>query len=322
MMAAAAAFLEWVSSPAVLIGIRFFHGVFFGVNSTVGMTMASVVTPEKKMGQGLGIFTVTGVGAQSVAPAMGLAIAAQWGYPVLFICAAGISAIAAPLPLILSDKVLSRKTGAGNSAKKSGSGKKLPSLSILGFACLAMFYTGVTSSVTNFMVLYGMGKGISNIGFYFTVYALVLIAVRFFGGSLTDRFPFRRVLFPCSVCCALALLIISFAGSFTFLAVAAGFMGIGYGMAIPTIQAVSIRSVDPANHGTTVATVYGGTDLAHCFGPVVMGAVVESAGYSRGFQTMCIAMLATVPVIILLSSKRGPSPRLAANAVDTGNKTE
>ena len=302
MMSAAVLSLNWASSPAVLIGIRFLHGVLFGINSTVSTTMASMATPEGKMGQGIGIYSITGIGAQAIAPALGITIAARWGYPTLFICAACISALVSPLPLALSERVVLRKEKTADSAKKGFSVKKLPTPNILAFALLAVFYTGVTSSVTNFMVLYGMGKGISNVGFYFTLFALVIIAIRLTSGSLTDRHPFQRILYPCSACCALALLTISWADSFMILAVAAVFMGVGYGMAFPTVQAVSIRAAEPENRGQAVAIVYSGSDLAHCFGPIVMGFLVEALGYSQGFRVMCFAMLATVPVIFFLSS--------------------
>ncbi|MCL1828472.1 MAG: MFS transporter [Oscillospiraceae bacterium] len=296
--------LEFASIPPVLIGIRFFHGILFGLNTTVTLTMASAVTPESKMGRGVGIFGITGIGAQAIAPAIGIAVVNRWGFPVLFLITAGISALAASLVPVLSKNTAGLKNGADNGGGRKFSIKNIAAPDVIGFACIAMFFTGVTSSVTNFMVLYGLEKGITNVGFYFTVFALVLIATRIYSGTLTDRYSFRLILYPCCVCCASALIVISFANSFPVLAVAAVLMGTGYGISTPTVQTAAIRAVEPSRRGIAVATVFAGTDLAHCTAPVLMGIVTENAGYSIGYRAMCSLMILTVPVIIFTARKK------------------
>ncbi|MCL1829726.1 MAG: MFS transporter [Oscillospiraceae bacterium] len=308
MTSVAVVSLELASHPPLLLGIRFFHGVLFGLNTTVTLTMASVVTPENKMGRGVGIFGITGIGAQAVAPAMGIYVVLRWGYPVLFLVTAGISVIAASMVPILSDKVLARKNGPKKTVRRKFSFKNIIAPEVLGMAFIALLFTGVTSSVTNFMVLYGVTKGIADVGFYFTVFASVLMATRFFSGNLTDRFSFRLILYPCSACCAGALILIGFADSFSFLAAAAVFMGIGYGISTPTIQTAAIRIAPADKRGIAVATIFAGTDLAHCIAPVLMGSVVEAAGYRAGFLTMCSLMIIAVPAVILSARKGRAEP--------------
>jgi MFS family permease len=69
--------------------LRFLHGIFYGMCTTLAMAIASQSLPEEKMTFGIGIYGLTQIVAMSVAPTLGLYLISDFNYLVLFIAASG-----------------------------------------------------------------------------------------------------------------------------------------------------------------------------------------------------------------------------------------
>ena len=295
--------LEWASTPYALIGLRFINGLLFGLNSTVTMTMVACIIPEEIMGRGIGVLGVTGVGSQAVGPAIGIFIVGRWGFSGLFLFTTFIAIFAAPLALLIKEITLPARPEESGLPGKRFSFRDVIVPEIIPFSVIGLLMCSAYSAITNFIVLYGYEKGIGNIGFYFTICASFLIASRFFGGYLTDRYPFQKIVYPCAAMFIAALILISNADTFLMLIPIALLVGLAHGNAVPTLQTASIRMVGSDKRGAAVATSYIGFDSTHILGPILMGSVVEAAGFRIGFLSLCIPVLVATPLIFLQSRK-------------------
>jgi predicted MFS family arabinose efflux permease len=161
------------------------------------------------------------------------------------------------------------------------------------------------TAVGNFLVVFARGRGIQEVGFYFTIHIIVLVGTRVFSSRWIDEIPYQRILYPCAVLCAAGLWIISMARSFAYLAVAGVVLGLGYGLATPTVQTAVIRQAAPERQGAASATYFVGTDLSVVLGSILMGNIAERFDYDIGYRALCIPILATAPLIMALSRKRG-----------------
>jgi predicted MFS family arabinose efflux permease len=282
---------------SVLTALRFCHGLLFGICSTVVLAAAVRVIPEAQMGRGMGLFSTTGIGCQAVAPALGISISERWGYPVLFLITAAVAALAAPLMIAVKAQTRAK----GDSIRAREKRKKISigdifAVEALGLAVLVIFFTVAPSTITNFLVLFGKDRGIEGVGYYFTIYAAVLIGIRCFCGSVIDRYPFRRIVYVCAVLCGAGMITVGAAKSFAPLAVAAVLLGVGYGAVMPALQAAVVRSVSNERKGVAGATFYIGMDIAYTIGSLAMGFVAEAFGYAEGFFMLCAPLLASIPL--------------------------
>jgi MFS family permease len=275
-----------------LIVSRFCHGLLFGIGSTVIMTAAVRVIPEAQMGRGIGLLSMTSIGSQAVAPALGIEISNHMGYPVLFSITAAIAGLAG----FMIFAVNTRPGPGANPEKKGLSFNDMFASEVLGLTVLVVFFTVAPSTISNFIVLFGQDRGIEGVGYYFTIYAALLIGVRSFGGVLIDRLPFRSILYVCTVLCIAGLVAVGVARSFAPVAAAAVLLGVGFGVVLPALQTAIIRSVPDERRGVAGATLYIGMDTAYFGGAVAMGFIAETFGYAEGFFALCVPLIAAFPL--------------------------
>jgi MFS family permease len=292
--AAAGVVASYIIIPNIplLIVSRFCHGILFGISSTVVMTAAVRVVPEAQMGRGIGLLSMTSIGSQAVAPAVGIEITDHMGYPVFFSITAAIAGLAG----FMIFAVNTRPAPGANSEKKGLSFKDMFAPEALGLTVLVILLTTAPSTITNFIVLFGRDRGIEGVGYYFTIYAVILIGVRSFGGVLIDRLPFRSIMYVCTVLCIAGLVAVGVARSFAPLAAAAVLIGVGFGVGLPALQTAVMRSVPEDRRGVATATFYIGMDIAYVGGAVAMGFIAEAFGYAGGFFALCIPLIAAFPL--------------------------
>ena len=284
-----------------LIAARFVHGLLFGIGSTAVTVSAIHTIPEEKLGQGIGMLSITGIGSQAVAPALGIAISGSFGFDSLFVFTAVVAALAV-FPALAARK--GQETAAGGSRVSLKSIFAPEGLTVAG---ITLVFTMATSTVTNFLVLFGDGRDIANVGLYFTIYASVLIATRLLGSKLTDKYPFQNIVGISAALCTAGLALIASADSFVSLAIAAVIIGMGYGAAMPALQTEIVRRLPQERRGAASAMFYLAMDTAYVVGPLGMGFIAKAASFGAGFYALCIPMAAAVPLVFVIA--RSPRTR-------------
>ncbi|MCL1895049.1 MAG: MFS transporter [Clostridiales bacterium] len=300
----AAVIVLFMAAPniVVLIAARFVHGLLFGLGSTAVTVCAIRTMPESRMGEGIGILSVTGLGSLAVAPAIGIWVSERWGYPALFVFTCLIAAAAAFIVLAAKPEFVLPREAEENSFRFSFRG--LFAVEALGLTGLQFIFTATTATITNFLVIFAGTRSIQNIGLYFLIYAVMTIIVRLLGAGLSDRYPFTRLVPVCAVLCVCGLAVIGFSSSILPLCVAAVLIGTGYGIVVPVIQTNAVRAVSPDRRGIASATFYFGMDFGFVAGPLSMGFIAEAAGYGAGFLCFIAPVAASIPLTFLLGRRR------------------
>jgi predicted MFS family arabinose efflux permease len=279
--------------------MRLIQGFMYGITTTLIMVSIVQTLPEDKLGQGIGFYGISTIGNQAIAPVIGLSVADALGYSAVFYTTASFVVFSVFLSLAL------------NTQSKIGSKEKFVFHNIfakeaVGIAVVGAIFMCGHTAVSNFLVVFARGRGIQAVGFYFTVHIVVLILTRIFSSRWIDELPYQRILYPCAVLCAAGLWIISMARSFVYLAAAGIILGLGYGIATPTIQTAVVRQVEPERHGAASATYFVGVDLSVVLGSVMMGNVAERFDYDMGYRVISAAVLATVFLITRLARRKAP----------------
>lgn len=301
----------FVKSPELLIALRFLHGIFFGLDSTVAMTMASNALPSSKLSSGLGFFSISSVASMAIAPSIGIWILDLSGYPSLFL----ISAVLTLISLVLALGI-SKESQRGSGYRRSICLHNLFSVEALGPAVICVLVSSTSGLCSSFMVLFGDNRGISNVGLYFTVYALTLVLVRPAVGRIADRTPSIYIGIPCCFSIIAAMVTLWYAKNLIHILLAGILFGIGYSI-LPLLQSMCIKCVTPERRGVASSTYYMGLDIGNAAGPVVGGLLSAAVGYGNTFLLFCLPIIGGVAILLFLNQKSAKEPDFTGNTDNT-----
>ncbi|OQA07757.1 MAG: Bacillibactin exporter [Firmicutes bacterium ADurb.Bin373] len=276
----------WAPSLFILLVFRFIHGIGWGLCSTASSTVATDVIPKSRLGEGMGYYGLASTLSMALAPALGLYIINSFNFDVLFMLSAGMVAVAITLALTINY----HKPAA------TRSGFNLIEKAALRPTVVVFFITMTYGAVVAFIALYAAQHGITNIGSYFTIFALALAISRPVCGRLADRIGFDLIIIPGIILVATAMFLLYFASGLHWFWLAAVLYGAGFGAAQPVLQALAVISVPPQRRGLANATFFTGFDLGIGAGSIMWGAVASVTGYSVMY------LLATIPAMAALAS--------------------
>jgi MFS family permease len=169
--ATASAAYAFASSIPVLLAFRTLHGLGIGTFNTSAPTLVSDQAPITRRGEALGYFGMSQNLSQALGPAIGLFILEAWGFLWLFSISAGMALTSLALCFLLKDHYV------------PGPPRRLAwnmfiSVKALQPMILVLGMSFATGSIMSFVPLYGRSQGVSNPGFFFTIYALVMLLSR------------------------------------------------------------------------------------------------------------------------------------------------
>ena len=262
-------------SVGVLVLIRVLHGIAFAGCSTSNTALATMFIPPRRMGEGIGYLGFSIVLASAIGPGIGLKVVETFGYRANFIISLAVTVLNAALMCLIRYKHKKREhTGI----KKEFRLSDFIELKLIPIAVFAAVFTFGFSAINSFIAVMGDERGIANIGIYFILNSVVLLAVRPISGKINDKRGLAIIVIPSFIFSALAMCVLAAAYSIFMVALAAILMSIGYGSALPGLQAEGIRLL-PEKRGVASSTHLIGLDVGHGLGSIVGGAALASFGF-------------------------------------------
>jgi len=250
---------------AIILIIRFVHGVAWGFGNTSCSTVASDNIVKERFGEGIGFFSLASSIAMAIAPAIALSL--NMSYNIYLAC--GFIGIAIILVFFIKPKDIVEEF------KEKQKGFNLYAKESIPPAIIIFFIMITYGAVVSFVALYGTSKGISGIGLFFTVYAVSLIVTRPFFGKLIDRIGFSVGIYSSVLAVPIALLILSMSDSLIFFALSAVVYGIGIGSGQTSLQTMAIIRAPRERTGSANATFFTGFDAGIGVGAVIAGVIAS-----------------------------------------------
>lgn len=280
----------------MLFGFRLLQGCGQAFTATCCLALAADSLPADRFGVGIGTFTLAQAACQAVGPTIGLTLAEHLGYHIAFAVAAACTLCSIVVAACI--KTPERKRGKFHISLGSIVAKEAFFPAVLLFLLQFTF-----CNINAFLVIFAEKRQVSNIGLFFTVYAVTMLFAPTTIGKLADRWGTIRALLPAMICFALSFLLISYSDAlilFLFSAVVSAF---GYGAAQPAVQALCMKCVPEARRGAASSTSYIGQDLGNLAGPIVAGWIIEWAGYETMWRVM-ILPVAVAFVLTIINRKK------------------
>ncbi|MGH3326944.1 MAG: MFS transporter [Streptomycetales bacterium] len=271
-----------------VVGVSLARGVGFGVVTVVGSALVAELVPPQRRGAGLGIYGVA-VGLPSVALLpLGVWLAQNVGYTLVFIlgAAAPLLALAAvpgigayrPHPSERRNGVLAGlRRGALLRPFLVLAGLTMASGAVVTFLPLAVpAASGALASAG--LLARGAGSTLS----------------RWFAGVAGDRFGPGRLVVPGVVAAAAGMLGMLRPEDALLLVGGMAVFGIGFGVVSNATLALMFDRVPRSQYGAVSAQWNVAFDLGTGAGAVGAGVVVEQAGFDAAFALLTVLLLALV----------------------------
>ena len=287
----------FATSMTILILVRLFHGFSWGIISTASNTVATDVIPKSRLSEGTGFLFVATTSSLMVSPSLGLKIVDEFGFNWMFL----ISALIIFASMFLVFPINYRKDENEIIKKKSKFDffeieASIPSLIIL---LLNFGY----STVITFLSLYTLQYDIKNSGIFFTAYSIAMIITRLLFGRVGDRKGFNYVMIPGMLIVIIGGLFLYLTNNIFLLIVSGALYGAGFGVVIPTTQAMAVMNVGYNRRGAANATFFAGLDAGIGAGSVFWGFVASSFGLKMIYFFALIPMILAFLIYLFVSPK-------------------
>jgi EmrB/QacA subfamily drug resistance transporter len=185
---------------------------------------------------------------------------------------------------------------------------------ILAICCMSLLIVGLDNTIVN-VALPSIGRelntGVSGLQWTVDAYTLVLASLLMLSGSMADRLGRRRVFETGLVLFTLGSLLCSAAPTLGWLIAFRMLQAVGGSMLNPVAISI-IRNVftDPRERAQAIGMWGAAVGLSLALGPVVGGALVQSAGWRSVFWiNIPVGLAALVLTMRFVPESRAPRPR-------------
>ena len=276
-----------------LMAIRFLHGIWFSILTTVTIPIVNDFIPAKRKGEGMGYFLVSINLGIVLGPLIGLSL-------IQHISFAAVSAILTACVVLgyifcffipLANKPLS----TASVEKKKLSINDFIEFKALPIALMAMMVSFCYASIMSFISTFAESKHLlSYAGLFFAVFAIAMMSLRPFTGKIYDRKGPSYVIYPALLLFAAGLFVLSQIESLTGFMFAAVLIGMGFGSAQPCLQTISIQRSPKHRIGHATSTYFTCYDLGIAIGSLALGMVISDAGYSLAYIICALLILVSL----------------------------
>ena len=285
-----------VDSMGSLLLVRFLHGIWFSILTTVAVPVANEFIPEQRKGEGMGYFVMSTNLGVVFGPLLALTVIQFTSFNVLF----GILAVIISLGLIFCWMLKITelpKPEAISTEKTSLSLQDILEVKVLAVSFVALLTAFAYSGIMSFITAFSETKqllGYTSV--FFIVFAASMLLVRPWVGKIYDRKGPSAVIYPSFIFFAIGLVIVSLISNQWILWLSAVFIGIGYGSLFPCLQTLAIQSVDKQRMGHAISTFFTLFDLGLAIGSVAMGVLIAYWGFETTYVLSAVLVIVTILV--------------------------
>ncbi|MEB5929623.1 MULTISPECIES: MFS transporter [Acinetobacter] len=293
-----------IDSMSSLLIVRFLHGIWFSILTTVTVPVANDFIPDQRKGEGMGYFVMSTNLGVVFGPLIALTTIQFTSFQMLF----GILAVLISLGLIFSLILNIRELPQAKvkTAEKSRlSLQDIIETKVLAVSFVALLTAFAYSSITSFITVFAETKQLlAYVSLFFIVFAFSMLLVRPWVGKFYDNKGPDAVIYPSLIFFALGLVLVTLVNNQWMLWLSAVFIGIGYGSLFPCLQTLAIQAVEKQRMGHAISTFFTLFDLGLAVGSVMMGIFIAHWGYETTYMLCAMIVILTLLVYRYTISKK------------------
>jgi MFS family permease len=290
-----------------LITVRILHGAAFVCLMSAIMAMLVNYIPSEKSGQAFGLVSIVRLVPYSIVPPI---LTATNKTPADFQTTLMYSALLMVLSLSLVSQIKPPKSigqdnpfdqhvinmqGLFDNLKDKG-------IAIL-FAVNLLLYSTYTI-IFFFIKEYSHSRGIENPGYFFTIATAVMIGVRLLGGTFFDRLNKATLTAFCMAGLAACYTLLAYIFGEGMFYVLAFFIGLGWGIVMPVLNALMFDFSPPRFRGTNLNLSLVMMQGGFFIGPFLGGILIGRWGYNTIFYLCGILSIFAAALMHIITKSR------------------
>lgn len=289
---------------ALLYGIRLVQGLAFAMAFAAGGALAVDLAPPSRLGQAIGIYGLTFLSMNAIAPACVEALASRAGWELAFSSAAAGALVCAAL----SRRIPEPRPAAGAAPAGAGLFAVAARASTLRVMAVIALVGCALSAVFQFHQLYAIELGMGRVSGFFAAYALTAVALRAGFGHLMDRWGLRRVSLGALGVYVAVVLSVARLDVIGLVPIGVG-MGVAHGLFYPSFNAVAVGTARAGERAVVMAIFQAAFQVGMAGGGLGLGFLAARAGYPAVFETAAAGLLVALCVLGLSPEGRAaPTP--------------
>ncbi len=273
----------------LLLLVGAIHGsIWSGILASASAIMSEFI-PESRRAQGMAWWGLSSTAAVSLAPAVGLWVFHLFGWVILCIELAALSAIMTVWALILPTRDMPAASGR---VPLHDSWDWRVIKTTLSFAVMSFGYGGVTS----YTAIMAIEHHIKPEAIYLTTFAATIVVTRVTLSHLTDRVGIKRVLYPSLTLAPIAFAILAVATVRWQMVTSAILFGVCFGLAYPAFATFILGTTDPARRARTFGSMVWAFDTGLGVGSFAIGSIGERYGLGTAFGFAAALSCLAIPI--------------------------
>ena len=278
-----------------LLVIRFIHGIWFSVLTTVTVPIANDFIPDHRKGEGMGYFVMSTNLAVVFGPLLALTIIQFTDFKNLFLILASVVCLGFMFCLMVPVAKNQMDSSDDQGVEKRLGFHDIIEMRVVPIGFVALLTAFAYASIMSFITAYSEAQQLlAYTSLFFIVFAISMIIVRPWVGKIYDRKGASAVIYPSFIFFAIGLVIVSFISNQWILWLSAIFIGIGYGSLFPCFQTLAIQSVPKQRMGHAISTFFTLFDLGMAMGSVILGLIIAYYGYQMTYLFCAVITVATL----------------------------
>lgn len=274
--------------------IRFLHGIWFSILTTVCVPVVNQFIPEQRKGEGMGYYVMSVNLGIVLGPLIGLSLIEYWSYfqiTTLLIALVFIGfAFCLMIPVKESENIIQTIPEKKGLALSDVVEKKA-----LPVAVLAALISFSYASIMSFIAPFAASKNLmAYASLFFVVFAISMMSLRPITGKIYDRKGPQYVIYPALLIFSLGLFLLSQIQTLGGFLLAAVLIGIGFGSAQPCIQTLAIQRAPKHRIGYATSTFYTFYDVGIAVGSLLIGALIATYSYQFAFILCSLLTLCSI----------------------------
>ncbi|WP_104489887.1 MFS transporter [Acinetobacter indicus] len=264
----------------LLLIIRFIHGIWFSILTTVTVPIANDFIPEQRKGEGMGYFVMSVNLGIVLGPLLGISLIQTWSYSIIATVLAVIISLGFAFCFMIPLRE-PEKTDTAATVRRKLSLHDFMEKKALTVSVMAMLVAFSYASIMSFISTYAEEKDLlSYASIFFIVFAISMMSLRPITGKIYDSYGPRYVIYPSILMFAAGLALLSQMQGVVSFMVSAIFIGMGFGTLQPCLQTLAIQRVPKSRIGHATSTFFTCYDIGIALGSLLVGLLISWQGYS------------------------------------------
>lgn len=291
----------FIDSMWTLLLVRFLHGIWFSILTTVAVPVANDFIPDDRKGEGMGYYVMSTNLGVVFGPLIALTVIHFYSFQVLFSLLAILISIGLVFSWLLKVPDQQKVEIKPNVmlGKKKYTIQDFLEPKVFAISGVALLTAFAYSSITSFITVYSESQQLlAYTSMFFILFAAAMLLVRPWVGKVYDRKGPSAVIVPSFIFFAIGLVIVTQVSDQWTLWLSAIFIGLGYGSLFPCLQTLTIQTVEKERMGHAISTFFICFDIGLAVGSVVMGFLI--AQWSFEVMYFCCAVLVVITLLLYM----------------------